>query len=537
MITRYKFLYPLLCLFCYSCATVIPPEGGERDEEPPKVVEEKSTPNFQTNYLPKEIELTFDEWVKLEDWRNQVVVSPPVGRQDYEVKLKGRAVYFTFKEDLELRQDATYTINFGEAIKDLNESNPAEDLRFVFATGDVLDSLSVNSKVIDAKTNEPVENALVLLYENRADTVVRTEKPFYFGKTNEEGVTRIENIRADSFKVAVLVDSDNDYLYNQPEREQFGFLDSLISVSSSPLDTIRLKVFLEEPPLRLNSFETEDYGLVKLVFNRDPYDLDSLFAGVDLELIPEVDKDTLKLWNSYPPENGWKLFVQTDTSGIDTVGVGPFETVEMDSLKLARRLQIKITPFNPAQQIELTFNQPLASWDTSRIIFMADTLLTRIDPTIAIDSVNRRKLSFAYNWKEGRPYQLTLLPGALTSIFNQPHDTIRFDYRADLIKKYGNINLSITGLDTTSQYIIQLREGEKIVQSFIAENTASFGERLRTIKTGKYQVHIITDHNRNGRWDTGDYDLKRQPEPIFIKELEQLRANWDLDVSIGVGSG
>ena len=106
-----------------SCATVIAPEGGPEDETPPQMDSLRSTPNFQTNFTKQRIELKFDEWVKLNDVFNQIVVSPPMDPSNYEVSLKGKTVRFDFKEEAILRENATYTINFGDAIQDLTQGN------------------------------------------------------------------------------------------------------------------------------------------------------------------------------------------------------------------------------------------------------------------------------------------------------------------------------------------------------------------------------------------------------------------------------
>lgn len=519
-----------LAMMLTACATVIAPQGGVRDEIPPKVIQEKSTPNLQTNFKPKLIELTFNEWVQLNDWRNQVVISPPLSRQDFELKLKGKTVQVRFDEEVALRDSATYTINFGEAIQDLNEKNPAENLRFVFATGDILDSLSIRAKVLDAETNEPIEKALVMLYENQADSVVRTERPFYFGRTDQDGVAVIENIRADSFKLAVLVDSGNDYLFKQPGQEQFGFLNSAVTVSEEALDTIRISAFNEEIPLKLNDSDTKTFGLAKLIFNRDPYDLDTLFSNADLGFIEEQDKDTLKLWYTNPPDSSyWKILVQTDTSRLDTVDVKPFESTEVDSLKM---VGAKLKSFNPAQPISIQFNQPIASWDTSLIRFYVDTLKILMEPIIELDSLNPRKLWIQQKWKEGFVYELNFDPGAVFSIFNQSHDSIQLALEADLLKQYGNIKLQVSGLDSTNQYILQLRADKKIERSLLINDQQVFQTELKSLKTGNYTLSLITDFNRDERWTTGNYDLKLQPEPIFLKKLEQLRANWDLEVEV-----
>ena len=518
-----------------GCATVMAPKGGPRDEEPPKIVKEKSTENFQTNYKPELIELTFDEWVKLEDVRNQVVISPPLGTQDYEVKLRGKTVRVQFDEELEWRENATYTINFGEGVKDLNEGNPAEDLRFVFATGAILDSLKIEAKIQDAVTNEPVEDALVMLYENRADSVVRTERPYYFGKTNEEGVAIIENIRADTFKMAVLAGSISDYLFNQPEQEQVGFSDSMIVVTATPMDTIRLPVFKEKTQLKLNDSEVKTYGVVKLLFNHDPtYDLDTFFTDTDLNFIREQDKDTLKLWYTNPPEGEWNVYIRPDTSRTDTITVKPFQEVKVDSLRYIKG-RFKLNNFNLTKAVQLRFNQPIVNWDTSLMQFTEDTLFTNINPEIAIDTFNPKILTINYKWKEGLPYQFTILPGAMTSVLEQTHDTISLKLKAGLLKQFGNINLTVSNLDSTAQYIIQITDKDKIIQSMIAKGVNTYAEQLKAVEPGQYDLKVITDLNRNGRWDTGNYDLKLQPEPIYIKKMEQLRANWDLEVIVEKG--
>ncbi len=141
-----------VALVLTACATIISPQGGPKDETPPALVADKSTANLQTNFKKQRIELTFDEWVQVQDVFNQVLVSPPL-RYPYKVSLKQRTVRFDFDEREILRDSATYTINFGAAVKDLTEKNPAENLRFVFSTGPYIDSLSIRGVMVDAVTD------------------------------------------------------------------------------------------------------------------------------------------------------------------------------------------------------------------------------------------------------------------------------------------------------------------------------------------------------------------------------------------------
>jgi hypothetical protein len=199
----------IISLLFSNCAQIAPLTGGERDKIAPKIVSDKSTPNFQKNFSKQPILLTFDEWISLNDVNAQVVVSPPLAERP-KIGLNGRTLRFEFAPNEVLRENATYTINFGDAVKDLTEQNIAKDLRFVFGTGGGLDSLKCRVKVIDATDDNAQESILVMLYDDFSDSVVQKSRPFYFSKTDKSGVATIENVRAGKFKVFALKDGDNN---------------------------------------------------------------------------------------------------------------------------------------------------------------------------------------------------------------------------------------------------------------------------------------------------------------------------------------
>lgn len=205
----------VLTVLLASCASVTPIPGGPEDTDPPEIVSTKSTPNLQRRFEKQPIRLTFNEWVEVKDIGTQVIVSPPLEFSP-DIDLKGKSVYFQFNEEERLRPDATYTINFGESVRDYTEGNPTPNLRFVFSTGDNLDSLSVSGKVEDAFTGEPIPGAMVLLYDQLADTIIRAERPFYFARTNEAGQFRIENVKGGQFRAFALIDNNFNYLYDLP---------------------------------------------------------------------------------------------------------------------------------------------------------------------------------------------------------------------------------------------------------------------------------------------------------------------------------
>lgn len=520
----------------YGCATVTPPDGGVRDETPPQLVPERSTPPLQTNFAKQRIALTFDEWVVLEDIFNQVVVSPPLQYRP-TITLKGRTVFFDFDSREVLREDATYTINFGEAIKDLTEKNPADNLRFVFATGDVLDSLSVSGVIVDAKTEEPVEKVLFMLYDNLADSVVRTERPFYFARTDKEGKFRIENARAGAFKGFALKDVDFNYRFNLPN-EAIGFPDSLVVLSDST-PPLRIRLFEEARSLRVLEKEARNYGRATVTFNQPPRRLEFSYEDIGQKIVYEYDKDTLIVWYNIETNQPWALNIQRDTSLKDTLRVPGLS--KGDFLEKARLVQTNrrssqtAIPLNPDRHVMLGFNHPIAQIDTSLIRLYEDTLRTVVTPVIAPDTLSPRNFMLRYPWREGLTYALEAMPGAFQDIYGLRSDTIMIQYRAELRKAFGTMQLTLEGMQPDTNYVVQLLLNNNVATEFQVKGVETFTKELKTMPPGEYTVQIIVDVNNNGRWDSGSYDLKRQPEIIITKKLETLRANWELVALVMIG--
>lgn len=218
--------------------------GGAIDEDPPVVVDSKPA-NYSLNFDRKNIEITFDEFIILKDINQQLVVSPPV-EERLDVRLKNKSIFIELEN--ELRENTTYTLNFGEAIEDNNEGNQLLNYEFVFSTGDYLDSLSVGGRLMNANDLSPVEEAVhIMLYDNLSDSVVYNEIPIYIGKTDKEGNFRINNLKADTFKIFALKDVNNNFLFDLPN-EEIAFIEDYLNVDpeffrniiAQSLDTINI---------------------------------------------------------------------------------------------------------------------------------------------------------------------------------------------------------------------------------------------------------------------------------------------------------
>lgn len=524
-------LFSFLLMMGAGCATQIAPKGGPKDERPPALDSLKSTPNLQTNFEKKRIELSFDEWIQLNDVFNQVVVSPPLDKRP-KIVLRGRTVRFEFDEEEVLKEKTTYTINFGEAVKDLTEGNVAKDLRYVFSTGDFIDSLEVRGRVMDAFTNKASENVLVMLYDNLADSVVRKERPYYFAKTDKQGNFRIQNVKAGDFKVFALIDQNFNYLFDL-ENEQIAFLDDFITLNDSARIQLQLLLFEETKALQIIEEDTEQYGKVKLGFNQKPQDLQLSYQDVGQRVVYEYDKDTLNVWYHNTSDRTWGLYVQQDTSFFDTIMVKPQLRADFEKTAKLQLIGAPASTHNPARPFEFFFNYPLLALDTSKFTIYEDSIGNRLTGTYTLDSVQQKLLKIDFPWKESKTYLLQLLPGAVEDIYGFQSDTITHSFLVNAMKTYGNMKITVEGLVAEKDYVLQLfSANDVLIEEMYLTGTASFSKDFATMPVGEYKLSLIEDTNGNGRWDPGNYDEKRQPEKIYLKQTEKLRANWDLEVSM-----
>ena len=144
------------------------PTGGPRDVDPPEVVE-SDPPNYSVQFKAKKILITFNEYIVLDNVNQQLIVSPPMEEKP-EVKLRKKTLIIEFEEDL--KENTTYTFNFGNAIKDLHEGNKLQNFEYVFSTGEVLDSMSVRGTLRYAETlAKPEDPITVMLYSDSRDSV------------------------------------------------------------------------------------------------------------------------------------------------------------------------------------------------------------------------------------------------------------------------------------------------------------------------------------------------------------------------------
>ena len=198
-------------LLTASCARMGQPDGGWYDETPPKIVH-ASPADKATGVKTRKITITFDEFVKLEDAANKVVVSPPQ-LETPEIKSAGKRIVVELKDSL--KDDITYTIDFSDAITDNNENNPMGNYTYSFSTGTEIDTFEVAGNVLDASNLEPVKGILVGLYDDLSDTAFTAKPMIRVSRTDSRGRFIIKGVAPGTYRVYALQDADGNYIYSQ----------------------------------------------------------------------------------------------------------------------------------------------------------------------------------------------------------------------------------------------------------------------------------------------------------------------------------
>lgn len=516
----------LICILI-GCANRGTPTGGDKDTEPPVIL--KSEPeNFSTNFKGDEINIYFDEYVKIKDLRKQLIISPPMDTDPSITPMGGASKYISIKIKDTLEANTTYAFNFGESIVDNNEENPYPYYRYVFSTGDTIDSLSVKGYVEDAIAEKPDTFVTVMLYEvdsTYTDSIVFKEKPRYITNTLDSLTTfSIDNIKEGKYKLFAIKDKNSNFLFDQKD-DKIAFKEGFIEVPTD--STFGLKLFKEEPNFK--AFKPKQDGDKRILF---PYEGD--YRTMQIELLgdkPEgfetritKDKQTDSLYYWYNPkfEVDTVNFIVRNEKSIDTFK-HRFRAMEDDSLKIKALVSGTI---NFDQDFSLEGNIPITKLDKSKIsLINKDSVF--IDFQVEYDSIYN-KYTFPVEKEEGQSYVFTMLPETFEGFYGGViKDTLNYSFRTKMKSEYGNLRVQLR--NAKFPLIVQLVNDTGIViyERYTTENPVV---DFTDIAPRKYALRVIYDTNENGKYDTGNYLLGIQPERVSYApsaNVEEVRASFD----------
>jgi uncharacterized protein (DUF2141 family) len=532
---KIQHLFLIFLVLSFSqCAKKGRPDGGPMDEDAPIFV--TANPPYETiNFDKKEINIYFNEYIKLKDLNKQLIISPPLNPENPPlISPQGTPSKFINIKILDtLKENSTYIFDFGNSVQDNNESNTLERFKYIFSTGNYIDSLSLSGNVKNAFISKSVEDIKLLLYRldsSYTDSAVYNRKPDYVTSSLDSSNYQFTNLRKGNYLLVALDDVRSDYIFN-PETDKIGFLNDTITLPRDSIINHTISIFKEELPYIFRRGKEIRKGQLIFGYKGKPKNLtvETLSAVPDnfkTIIFPEKGKDTLNLWHSLIEKDSL-IFKISDNIISDTVTV-KLRKKELDSLKVN---EITGGILNLKDTLFFLTNNPVVSIDTSRINFKQSDSINF--PYEAFISKKENKIGFLFEKKYKKSYKINLYPNALTDIFNTTNDTISSLFRTRGTEDYGEISVTIQN-PKKIPVIIQLTD---INDATIVQETCSENKNISfdLLIPQKYKIRIIYDSNQNGIWDTGSYLEKKQPEHVeYFPEIQEVRANWLLPIVLTI---
>ncbi len=566
-----------------SCANQGMPTGGPRDTIPPILV--NTYPGYKSlNFRGNEVRLTFNEFIIPDKVSEELVVSPPLEKRPV-VLTKSKTLVVRFNESL--RDSLTYSLDFKNSVVDNNEQNPIENLRFKFSTGNNLDSLRVAGRVINAFNMEPLANTLVLLHTNLHDSAVYTLIPDYIARSDLDGLYLFDNLAEGKYHIFSFNDVNSNLKYDEGA-EAIAFVDSVIVPSAeflAEMDTVASGAdslliaghiqFLPEP-VYLRQFNEQIFNqYLKTAKRNSPYQFTLVFnepvsEKFDVKLVdsenenwyvaePNLINDSLTFWIADTALVAREsIFMELSYLQVDSAGelYVKKDTVDMqfarkeDTRKKRREREgdedlpppaeqfnwstnLSPTGFDLNKDVVITAPQPVVSFNPSAITLYRtdDTLKSPLSFRFAPDTMAWRTYRITYPWNDETSYTIEVDSAAGVNIYDITSKELISTFKTRPQDYYGAINLTVSGVD--SQMIVQLienNEAEAVIQEqIISENQTVV---FNYLPPEKYRIKAIYDRNGNGKWDTGSYQDKYQPERVsYINEVVKIRSNWDSNLA------
>ena len=553
------------CLSSHSCAnTTTAPGGGPKDTLPPVLI--KLTPPSGTTEFPTvggKVALQYNEYTIVKT-ATDILLSPPTRRRPM-AKVKGKSIVVTLQDTL--RADQTYTIDFGNALVDNNEGNPAPRLVYAFSTGDVLDSLYFTGTVINCTTLQPVKGALVAAYIDQSDSACFNTLPDAVVKTDDWGYFALRNLKDTVYQLFVYTDKDNDYKYN-PDEDEVGFLDSLYHPTRVVNDSVpELHAFNMKDTLLCNARES----MVTLVTFKELQSVQYLqnsgrttnrqgflkFSAADVQInnlefvgIPDssvilqynATHDSLDFWinTSYKLDDSLLIrlnYLKTDSTGqlapVDENLSLAVKKTEQDSRSGKDKDQKK--------QADTTFKLQISANDETveqlgvRLesmlplirVFRDSLVLTETNPKGQqsvkafrfeqdTSDIRRYIITPTDALLRGYDYELAIPQGTFFNLDNLPNEKASAKFKVPQSETLSQLEVHLTGVE--ERYIVELTDekGTKIIRTYQTDKPGVL--LFPYLQEGKYMIRITCDKNRNGYADTGNLLARKQPEVVRFYE-------------------
>jgi hypothetical protein len=537
-----KIVFLSVALLFVRCAQVVPLSGGNRDEEPPKLLEAVPM-NSSTNFSVELVTLRFNEFITLKQITSELLVSPSL-KNNPEIEADGKKVKIRLKK-ADLKPNTTYKIYFGNAIADMHEGNSLKGFEYVFSTGPNIDTLKMSGRISAAFENEDPGETVVGLYIKKDitnDSFVCKQRPDYVTRGGLKGDFKFSNLPDADYELVAFTDKNKNFTYEKDAEK--------IAFSSAPVHPLKdsfpqIRLFSEIPSKLFIKRSGVIYaGKVQVIYNKKSKFKVELLQKNETLLYqdrPELERDTLDLYYTSKSDSiqfSIKSLLQEKT-----------DTVKM-MLPRSKAFKAKSLVLDPNFDADVLERE-------SPLILRSNTLLDEkkldkskfswkykkdtIQTKEALDLVLLDPLRLQVNNKlqEGINYTINADTAAVYDQAGRYNDSLKIDVKLRGKTELGHLILNML-FNLKQTYIVQLLgEGNKVALersvsfSLSSSNTAKLD--LEGVKPGTYSVKVIFDNNENKKWDTGDLIRKIQPENVFFSNKQiKVMPDWDVEEEIRV---
>lgn len=431
------------------------------------------------------------------------------------------------------------------------------------------------------------------------DSTMFKYKPHVIARAEKNGIFIAQNLKPVRYRIYAFEDTNNNMEY-EPSVDQIGFLDSTYNPMQMPgfsiwFDSLRhypsaepqlyFRMFMDRRFARhtLTGHERLNRHKAMLYFGAPNPEVKSIvFDSIPSEKViydpQNINKDTVALWFDIPAEElpdtikGTITYMKHDSinnlvESEDKLRLAwvkvetkeereERERIEKEREKARKSGQefeepkpenpFKVTmstsgELNKDKPLNLEFDFPLTKFDTAAIsLTMTTESNTNPQPVsfhFVQDSVNRRKYQLMATWEAKAKYELMMPAGVFENVAREVNDTLKYSYTGSDPEKYAVVNVTVNGTNPTAKYILQLTNAQGKVQKEIFNATAG-SYKFEYVSPGDVMLRVVEDMNANGKWDTGDMVLMRQPERTEIYKNEEgvelitTKANWEFDVTV-----
>ncbi|MEL6606790.1 MAG: Ig-like domain-containing protein [Bacteroidota bacterium] len=549
-------VYLSLGLLLHACARPVTPTGGPKDETPPKLL--KTYPHQEeTDFKGKTIKLVFDKEIDVRDIYNKLVVTPRLkkleGKPSYTYKVRGNTLILTLEAPLD--QEATYTFNLNDAVRDITEGNVAEAPTLTFSTGEQIDTMYVTGQVKDHMTHELVDKVTVALYKAENDTIDCLENPpDYFIKTDEKGKFKLAHIQKGNYYLCASTHKEAGQVMIDPGVDTYGFLREPIDLTTAPLEGVTLSILKADiREFKLQSKQPQDQYF-ELSFNKpvESYTLGLVRKTKRFKEDPILyshlveDKQVIKVYNTFGLLEEDSLEVQVTAQ--DVLGTVIEETFDL------RFREGNIKKYRPSYEFEptsgtaikpefmgtMTLNKPVKEVLADRLYFVFNgqktvslsaqdlqfneqrdvvTIKKQLNPQWLKPSKNNSKED-----KENEGLVLHIEEEAFVTIEKDTNKAMRYVYTFQNPEAYGTIKGTVT--TQAPGFIVQLLDTDyKVVDEIKNKRHYQFKE----VVPGNYKLRVLALQKADAAWSFGNIKERIEPDPVlFHTEEVAVVANWEI---------